>query len=232
MEALSGRLPRAANRTTKRLGPIRGKKGEIMADDSSLVAFLDRAEEVSMLASKLGFAFQQEVERQRESGWIDPASWDRHKPAFDQYCQALLDLAREIQNPPDGSGAVGDELKRAAKIAREIRDGMKVDDYRCFAEYLACFPGLNSVAWDLHSAIKHVRKTLDAVDPFGFLDGARPQLVACQDEPPLGAGARVVCELSGTARQLGVRIGWHALDGAAGVGMFCARHMLTRRFAS
>jgi hypothetical protein len=167
-----------------------------MAHDSSLVAFLDGAEEVSMLASKLGFAFQQEAERQRESSCIDPTSWDRHRPVFDQYCQALSDLAPDIQNPPHGSGAVGDELKRAAKIAREIRDGMKVDDYRCFAEYVACYPVLNSVAWDLHSAIKHVRKTLDSVDPFGFLDGASAEVVACQDEPPFGARDRVLRELT------------------------------------
>lgn len=138
-----------------------------MAKECLLVAFLDRAQEVSKLANTLGRAFQAESERARANGAIDPSSWNRYKATFEEYCQSLLGLASDMKNPPVGSGAVGEWLTQAAKLARGIRRTVHGPNAWHFTDY---FPDLNSVAWELHSAIKHVRKTLESVDPFSFLD--------------------------------------------------------------
>jgi hypothetical protein len=42
----------------------------------------------------------------------------------EQYWQALLGLASEIENPPNGSRAVGEWLAKTAKITQTMRDGI------------------------------------------------------------------------------------------------------------
>jgi hypothetical protein len=134
-----------------------------MADSSPLVGYLDRAAAISKLAGMLHIAFQQEVDR----GGIDPTSWGRHKPAFDQYCQAILDLRRGFPTPPEGSGAVPDWLREAGKIGRRIARVAKTSDSWRFCEY---FPELNTLAQELHRAVNQVRKTLNSVDPLAVFD--------------------------------------------------------------
>lgn len=139
-----------------------------MADNSLLANFLDQACEVANLATKLGRAFQEEVQGEAEA-----ADWDVHKPTFDRYCQALQQLAPQLRDPPDGSGAVPECLRRAAETAREICGKLGTSDFQYYAEYRDFFPDLNSVASDLSSAINHVHRALDSIDHFAFLDDMR-----------------------------------------------------------
>lgn len=163
-----------------------------MAEESSLADFLERAQEISILANDLGRAFQSELEQARANGEIDPSAWNRHKAEFEKLWKSLLSLASEIQNPPEGSGAVGERLAQAAENAREIRRLVGTPDYWQFADF---FPNLNSVAWELHQAIKHVRKTSDSVDPFAFLD--EPRSTKCESVPALSLLDRFPVTLAG-----------------------------------
>lgn len=157
-----------------------------MADSSLLVRYLDRVETIGSLAGKLGVAFQQEKERQRRTRCIDPASWERHKPAFDEYCQSLFDLRRDFPTPPEGAETVPECILRAVKTVREVCDGMKKSSYRDFAEFLSSFPSLNSTAQDLYFAIRDVRKRLESVDPFAAFDTPMTGNTPATDSPSAG----------------------------------------------
>jgi len=148
--------------------PARTTKGKIMADSSPLAGLLDRAGNVFSVAGKLGRAFHEEHQAQR--GQVDAASWDRHKPAFDEFCAALLDLRDAMQNPPDGFAPVAKPLLEAARIAKSIREAMQRPDGRTWAAYLEFFPHLNSVCDDGWQAVKEVTKARRLDDPFAFVD--------------------------------------------------------------
>src|SRR4051812_42107463 len=99
-----------------------------MADQSLLAGLLDRAGHVFSLAVQLSRAFQDEDNR-RSTGYgtkrVDPTAWGRQQPAFNVFCNALLDLRDEMQNPPDGFAPVAEVLREAAHIAKQIRDVMQ-----------------------------------------------------------------------------------------------------------
>jgi hypothetical protein len=137
-----------------------------MADTSPLADLLDRAGNVFSLAWHLGRTFQEE----RETGRIDPTAWDRHKPAFDEFCAAVLDLRGAMQNPPDGFAPVAAALLKAASVAKRIRDVMQTADGRDWATFRDFFPELNSVAVSVQEAIREVTKVWRAEDPFAFVD--------------------------------------------------------------
>ena len=152
-------------------GPVRpGTKGEPMADHSALGGLLDRAGNVFSLAGQLGLAFHQERETQGRVRQIDPTGWDRHQPAFNEFCAAVLDLRDAMQNPPDGFAPVANALRKAAGVAKQIRDAMQTAHGRTEAVYLDFFPELNTVAADGREAIRDVTKARQPDDPFAFVD--------------------------------------------------------------
>jgi len=129
-----------------------------VVEPSPLVGYFNRAEHVSILAGNLGKAFQHESEQVKNRQSSDPTAWSRHKPAFLAYWQTLVRMAPEIENPPDGSGAVGEWLAKAKKVAVEIRDLVRTPNAWEFTDY---FPSLNGVALELQQAVKLARETLE-----------------------------------------------------------------------
>src|SRR5262249_49151647 len=103
---------------------------------------------------------------------IDPTGWDRHRPAFNEFCEVVLNLRDAMQNPPDGFAPVAQALLKAAKVAKQIRDAMQTGDGRTWAAYLDFFPELNSVAETGLEAIRDVTKARRLDDPFAFVDQA------------------------------------------------------------
>jgi hypothetical protein len=143
-----------------------------MADSSPLTGLLDRAGHVFDLAWQLGRAFQEERGTGGGLREIDPTSSGRHQPAFNKFCNAVLDLRDTMQNPPDGFGPVAQALLKAAGVAKTIRDTMQTADGQTWAAFLDFFPQLNSVAAAGREAIKEVTKARRADDPFAFVDQA------------------------------------------------------------
>src|SRR5262245_5046331 len=101
-----------------------------MADPFALTSLLDQAGRVFHLAWQLGQTFQEERETGGGFRQIDPTSWGRHQPAFNEFCEAVLELRDEMQNPPDGFGPVAQALLKAAGVAKQIRDMMQTADGR------------------------------------------------------------------------------------------------------
>lgn len=141
-----------------------------MADTSPLAGLLDRAGKVFLLAWRLGRTFQQERGTEDGVRQIDPEGWDRHEPAFNEFCAAVLDLRDTMQNPPEGFAPVAQSLLKAAGVAKQIRDAMRMADGRAWASFLDFFPELNSVAASGREAIKEVTKARRLHDPFAFVD--------------------------------------------------------------
>jgi hypothetical protein len=151
-----------------------------MADVSPLAGLLDRAGNVFFLALQLGRTFHEERQIQGGVGRIDPTGWDRHQPAFNEFCAAVLDLRDAMQNPPDGFAPVAQALMKAAGVAKEIRDTMQKADGRTWAAYLDFFPELNTVAAAGREAIRDVTEARRPDDPFAFVD----QLGSTATPPP------------------------------------------------
>src|SRR5262245_40999810 len=117
-----------------------------MADTSPLAGLLDRAGRVFSLAGQLACAFTDEYDRQGDvPRQIDPAAWSRQQPSFNGFCDALLDLSDEMQNPPDGFAPVARVLMEAARVAKQIRDGMQTPDGRTWQSFLDFRFHFNSV---------------------------------------------------------------------------------------
>lgn len=143
-----------------------------MADSCPPAGFLDRAEVISELALRLGTAFVEECARGNLGRGFQVRNWNQYKGVFDQYCQVILDVRAEIESPLQGAEAVGDWLKKAAGVARQIRqwlDGREHDGDRNNALYMTGYD-LNQVAESLQREIKAARKAHPAPDPFAFLD--------------------------------------------------------------
>jgi hypothetical protein len=143
-----------------------------MADPSALAGLLDRAGHVFHLAWQLGRTFQEEHGTGGGFRQVDPTSWARNQPAFNEFCAAILDLRDAMQNPPEGFGPVAQALMKAAGVAKQIRDRMQTADGQTWAAFLDFFPELNSVAATGHEAIKDVTKPRQADDPFAFVGQA------------------------------------------------------------
>jgi hypothetical protein len=109
-----------------------------MADTSPLAGLLDRAGNVFSLAGQLGRAFREEHGTAGGFRQIDPTGWDRHQPAFKEFCAAVLDLCDAMQNPPDGFAPVANALRKAAGVAKQIRDAMGTPHGHTEASYLGC----------------------------------------------------------------------------------------------
>jgi hypothetical protein len=125
-----------------------------MADASPLAGLLDRAGHVFHLAWRLGRTFQDERGTGGGLRQLDPTSWARIQPAFNEFWDALLDLRGAMQNPPDGFGPVAQALMKAAGVAKQIREAMQTPEGQGWAEFLDFFPDLNSVAVAGHEAIQ------------------------------------------------------------------------------
>jgi hypothetical protein len=143
-----------------------------MADNSPLAGLLDRAGHVFYLAFQLGRTFQEERGTGGGVRQVDPTSWGRHQPAFNEYCAAILDMRDAMQNPPDGFALVAQALMKAAAVAKQIRDAMQTAEGQTWAAFLNFFPELNSVAAAGHEAIKEVTEAPRVEDPFAFVDEA------------------------------------------------------------
>src|SRR5262245_32312384 len=101
-----------------------------MADTSALAALLDRASHVFHLAWQLGRTFQDEHGTDGGFRQIDPTSWTRNQPTFNEFCAAIIDMRDAMQNPPEGFGPVAQALLKAASIAKQIRDAMQTAEGR------------------------------------------------------------------------------------------------------
>jgi hypothetical protein len=141
-----------------------------MAGTSPLAGLLDRAGNVFALAWQLGQLFREERGTRGGVRTIDPGGWDRHQPAFNQFCAAVLSLRDAMQAPPDGFAPVAKVLLNAAAVAKQIRDAMQTAEGRGWAAYLDFFPELNSVAIAGQAAIREVTEARRPDDPFAFLD--------------------------------------------------------------
>jgi len=155
-----------------------------MAGISPPADLLDRAGHVFMLAHQLGRAFQDE--QTRESGKVvDPACWDSHQPAFEEFSKAILNLKEPIQDPPAGFDGVADALRKAASVARIIRDLVQTAEGRTWAEYRDSFPDLNSAAVEGMRALKEASSAIKADDPFDFVDQRATKTELAIDTTPM-----------------------------------------------
>jgi hypothetical protein len=159
-----------------------------MADPPALAGLLDRAGHVFHLAWQLGRKFQEERATGGGLRQIDPTSWTKNQPAFNDFCAAILDLRDAMQNPPKGFGPVAQALIKAAGLAKQIRDAMQTADGQTWAAFLDFFPEVNSVAMAGYKAIQEVTKARRLDDPFAFVDQpsitrAMPQCPGCGSAP-------------------------------------------------
>jgi hypothetical protein len=146
-----------------------GTKGEVMADTPPPAGLLDRAGRVFSLAAQLAHAFANECERQGDGlRRIDPAAWGRRQPAFDVFCEALLDLRDEMQNPPDGFAPVAEVLMEAARVAGRIRDVMQTTEGQTWQSFLDFRFDLNSIVASGNEAIRAVTEARRPDGPFAF----------------------------------------------------------------
>jgi hypothetical protein len=171
-----------------------------MADSSPLAGLLDRAGNVFNLAWQLGRTFQKERGTGGGLRQIDPTSWSRHQPAFNKFCNAVLDLRDAMQNPPDGFGPVLQALLKVADVAKTIRDTMQTADGQTWAAFLDFFPELNSVAAAGREAIQKVRMARKLDDPFAFVDQAAGQESGIDTTPTPPRPPRTLIEAA--AREL------------------------------
>src|SRR5262249_47206021 len=142
----------------------------MMADESSLDGLLDRAGRVFSLAYQLYRDFHDAHRRQGQVQQVDPSVWSRHRPAFDEFCTAVVELRDPMQNPPVGFAPVARALRDAANAAKLIRDVMQTPDGRTWASYLEYWPHLYSAAQAGWLAIREVANASRTEDPFAFLD--------------------------------------------------------------
>ncbi len=159
-----------------------------MADTSPLTGLLDRASTVFSLAWQLARAFTDECDRQGGSfRTVDPTAWGRQQPDFNVFCNALLELRTEMQNPPDGFAPVAEVLMEAARVAKQIRDVMQTTDGRMWQSFLDFRFHFNSIGAKGDEAVRAVTKARRLNDPFAFLDqplaaaGRAPEI----DTPPV-----------------------------------------------
>jgi hypothetical protein len=148
-----------------------------VADPSPLAGLLDRAGRVISLAGQLARAFTDEYDRQGSGlRTVDPTAWGRQQPAFNVFCNALLELRDEMQNPPDGFEPVAEVLMNAARVAKQIRDVMQTTDGQTWQSFLDFRFHFNSIVAKGGKAIRTVTKARRLDDPFAFVEqpAARP----------------------------------------------------------
>ncbi|HEX4143767.1 MAG TPA: hypothetical protein VHY91_09560 [Pirellulales bacterium] len=176
-----------ANLLVQALEDLEGKP-DVQVDNLGL------AGKVFSLAGNLGRAFREEWEAQSRRGHIDPASWDQHAQLFRDFCDAIPSLQKAIQNPPAGFAPVAEQLIKAARVAKQIRDTVQQPHGRNEATYLKFFPELNSIWDDGWQTIKQAQKSNPPVDPLAFADmpaasdTAKHPLTSLSDFPATPAG--------------------------------------------
>jgi hypothetical protein len=157
-----------------------------MAGSSAKGDFLTRAEHVFSSARELGCGFREDKLGHR--GLIDHDSWNRHAPAFEQFCDALGQLRDPIQNPPVGLEAIAAQLKKAAETARRIRDTRRKMLGELYPHYADFFPELYSVAEDGLRAVRKSNEARGTDDTLAVLDElaerGEPQRLTCLDRYP------------------------------------------------
>jgi hypothetical protein len=84
-----------------------------------------------------------------------------HQEKINELLAAVLELRAPMQNPPDGTDAVVDQLRKAGRLAKRLAETNDI---------LGFFPDLRTVASDGYDAIKAMREALPSNDPFAFLD--------------------------------------------------------------
>jgi hypothetical protein len=191
-----------------------------MADTSPLAGLLDRASHVFRLAWQLARTFQEERGTGGGFRQIDPTSWTRNQPTFNEFCAAILDLRDAMQNPPEGFFPVAQALLKAAGIAKQIRDVMQTSDGRTWAAFLDFFPDLNSVAAEGREAIQEVTRARRLDDPFAFVDQAAAGKGSDIDTTPtLPRPPQTLIDAAARAKGLPAEVPLDASTLAAGQGM-------------
>ena len=146
-----------------------------MADTSPPAGLLDRAGRVFSLAWQLARAFTEEYNRQGTGHkTVDPTAWGRQRPAFEEYCAAVLELREVVQQPPAGLEPVAEALRQAAQTAKQIRDTMQTVDGQMWQSFIEFRFHLNSVGATGEQALERVRKAQRFDDPFAFLETPAP----------------------------------------------------------
>ncbi|HWA98342.1 MAG TPA: hypothetical protein VG713_07610, partial [Pirellulales bacterium] len=120
-----------------------------MQGGAASTAFLEAARQVALLASKLGRAF----EADKRSGRYDPTAWERIRPAFEAFDEAIGEADRVWRETrPQDCAPVAAQLIRAWELKKKIRAAGTSNDGD-FHDYCEFFPDLNSLALDVTRAI-------------------------------------------------------------------------------
>lgn len=144
-----------------------------MAAPSPPAGLLDRAGRIFAQAADLARAFAAECDTQgRGLRAVDPTAWVRHRPAFETFCDALLELRDEMVAPPTGYEPLAKALMEAARVAKQIRDVMQTSYGQTWQSFLDFRFHLNSAVASGVEAIRGMNATQRAVDPFAFVEQA------------------------------------------------------------
>jgi hypothetical protein len=142
-----------------------------MADLPPLAGLLDRASHVFSLAQQLGECLKREhVGGEFKFHAREPNAWRRHRPAFEEYSNAVLALKDVIQSPPAGFAPVAQALLEALRVAKQIHEVMQTSEGRDWSSFLEYWPNLLSVAAKGRAAFRDLEETSRRQDPFAFLD--------------------------------------------------------------
>lgn len=150
-----------------------------MSEPAPLADLLDRARLIFSLAGDFGRSFEEEHSERLPQ--IGRSGWDRYAGKFEEFCNELLEIKSNIQNPPKGFEAVAEVLFKAARIAKKIRDVVQRSDGREWAVCQEFFPDLNTIAEKGTFEIQLVNSTHLSKDPFDFLEKDPSDDLKCQN---------------------------------------------------
>ena len=155
--------------------------------DDELSRLLEQASNVFTLAGALGRSFA-EVSTSRVV-FYDASIWNARASDFEQFWQSLLQMRDPMRNPPDQFVVVSEQLLKAARIAKEIRQNIrpKAEDAKWdgspmavalgikdtgppqFTAFYECSAALSSVSQSGFDAIRQVSSSNQLDDPFAFV---------------------------------------------------------------
>src|SRR5262245_4349945 len=150
-------------------------------DRDRLLVLCQQTVAVFSQADDLAQAFRDEKAR-----GVDETSWDRHRRAFETWCDAIEELKIPMMNPPEGFAPVAEALRKAASLAKRIDDVMRTPQGWTFQLFLSesNVLELKLVAGTGYNAIWEVRRALRSKARFRFLEQQAPSEQVGTDTPP------------------------------------------------
>lgn len=206
------------------------------AATETLPELLDRAGNVFSLAGKLGNAFGDEHQAQRDQ--IDPQTWKRYAAKCHELYDAVAELRDAIQNPPAGFAAVAVELREAESLARAIRVAIEHPQARRDADFLDCFSSLLTLCDKGLQAVRQATEARRLDDPMALVD-ATATCPTCNQPAPVDEHGSLRCPdcnyRAGTFGELWIdlKTGGPLSKDDAGDETLCElRHLMRERFGS